>query len=108
MLKTDISKCENREELLSEDAWPLTHWMYFRTMAVDIGHLHTDKDCEKFHERNQQVALIFGEESCKQVTLEHIKRYKGLRTNVVNTGGQAWNGRLLDMIKSQAKRQSGR
>ena len=108
MLETDIRLCKDYEELHTEEAWPFTQWMYFRTMSVDVGELLTDKACKLFHERNQQLAIIYDNEFAASVTLEDIKRYTGLKVNVTTTTAGKWNSRLLWSIKERGKRAAER
>jgi hypothetical protein len=79
-LTTDIRKCNNWEELVTDENYPLTEKIYFLTMVTGLGEI-TDTNYGEFYSRVKVYAAINGDNS---ITLDNIKRRIGLVTNVSN------------------------
>lgn len=79
-LNWDVTKCEDNEQLLTEEQWQTTQGMIFTTMGVGIGQLTEDTAAE-FYARSHILDLLYGTPDEQQYTPETIKRYIGLNTN---------------------------
>lgn len=79
-LRTDISKCTNWEELITDGNYRLTESIYFVTLVTDLGEI-TESNYGEFYARCKVYSLVSGD---FEITLEDIKRRIGLTTNVSN------------------------
>lgn len=106
-LDWSIADCEDWEELNSEEEWPITNALIWRTMVVGFGRI-TEDNYEEFFERNEASNLIYGpavfkwDENKKKVnllTLAAIKRRIGLNTNVTTLTKAKWEKDFMRRVK---------
>lgn len=117
-LNWDVSKVENSDELFLADGQMKSEFstLIIGTMIVDVGQLRTEKDVQKYFDRAMQaneaapvgrkpfVLRKFTEDGIetKAITIEQVRRLKGLTTNVYTTGKRDWNKRIKRMKKDLA------
>ena len=88
---------------------PVLHSIIWLTMIADIGNLATDKDVEEFAfriglwQRLQGPQLRWSQTEA-YITLEDVRQYKGLRTNVFNTKRVSWMARFAKMAEDHPVR----
>lgn len=118
-LDYDLSKCPNEWDWYwSDEQREVTRAIIFSTMWVGIGDI-TEKNLEEFVERFnmwdlslgygsatfQEVNKRTGEKKNKWMTVDMLRPYVGLHTNVYPTESRAkFNGKLINNLRDRAKR----
>jgi hypothetical protein len=97
-LRWELGECANWKELKSDKMWPMTESIIWRTVVVDYGQLKTDADCMEFYKRHVQISLAYKEDDT-WLTLDTVRRYRGLHTNVSTTTRAKWRKRLIKVLE---------
>jgi hypothetical protein len=97
-LNFNLRKCADHEALTADDQWPTTEIMIMMTMAVDIGDLRNEAMAKEFFLRCQFYEKVVGPflPGRKAITLDEVKRYIGLNTNVSYMRRPSWIKRMTD------------
>ncbi len=107
-LNWDLSKAEDWESLKTDEEWPVTQTLIFRTMAVGIGEI-TEKTLPEFYARIAFLERLNGSFVKAQddsgawvdrpITVDDIRRRIGLTTNVFPQETRAkWAKRQADSV----------
>ena len=87
-LDWNITACENYEELTTEENWAVTSSIVLATMSAGMGEI-TSQNAPEFFARLHAADLWPG------LTMETVRRYVGLKTNVSTETEAAWSKRTM-------------
>ena len=92
----------------SDEGWALAHALIWGTMSVGM-HSIDEKDWEEFYTRAHIVQTIHGgwlwddeAKTTRHVTVDEIRSFIGLRTNVTNQTNAQFKNRIDRALRDQA------
>lgn len=102
-LSWDVTRCEDGDALLWEPQYDTTVAMVFACLFIDMQEI-SDKTYQEFYARvslwEEALGKIRGEKY-GPLTLEEVKRYIGLRTNVLTKSRKDFEKRFGNVAMAQ-------
>ena len=98
---TEVKNAPVKEEGLSEDEkqrrWNTLEHIIFSCLGTGIGHIKDEDEAREFFNRYQVYSVHSGYGS--YITLDDVKAYIGLRTNVSRESRFQWDNRMRKTFK---------
>lgn len=100
-LNYDLSKVDHYNDMTEAERdaeWATTQGMIFQTMGVGLGEI-TEDNAVEFYIRQRIWNKLHG---FPPYTVEQVRQYIGLKTNVSDETSAQWRKRLIDSARRDA------